>query len=101
MRFNMGEGPSRDQVIAKYAEMASIFGADTSAITLEDAALKAVGEVEKLLGLLAVDSRLRNWSVSGRDIEVMTKNALLDPCHKNNPRTCNESDMASLYRAAY
>jgi len=100
MRFNIAEGPSKGRVAAKYAEMARLFGVETSGLTVVEAAEKAVETVLKLLERLSVNPHLRDWGVDEEDIAVMAKNAMLDHCHPRNPRVCRETDMATLYNAA-
>jgi alcohol dehydrogenase class IV len=100
IRFNLGEGPAKDRVAAKYAEVAQIFGVDNEGMNKNELA-EAVGEiVHKLLLRLDVEPKLSAWGVTEADIGIMAPNAMLDHCHPRNPRSCTEQDMATILRKA-
>jgi 4-hydroxybutyrate dehydrogenase len=89
VRYNLGERKTWQ----RYSEVAGILGGG------EDAEEVPV-LLEKLLTSLGVESRLGEWGVTEEDIQVMSRNAMLDHCHPRNPRACTVESMAALYEAA-
>ena len=100
IRFNAGEGPTRDRTAIRYAEVASIFGVEAEGITTADLAMEAAEVVDKLLIRFSVPTKLGDWGASEEDLDVMARNAMLDHCHGRNPRPCTEADMRALYDTA-
>jgi alcohol dehydrogenase class IV len=90
IRFNL----VMEKTWPKYAEVAEILGGEANPgeapLLLDD-----------LLSSLGIEKRLSKWGVTEEDIEIMSKNAMLDHCHPRNPRTCSEDTMVDLYRAAF
>jgi 4-hydroxybutyrate dehydrogenase len=89
VRYNLSESKTWQ----RYSEVAGILGGG------EDAE-KVPVLLEKLLNSLGVESRLGKWGVTEEDIQVMSRNAMLDHCHPRNPRACTLESMAALYKAA-
>jgi 4-hydroxybutyrate dehydrogenase len=90
VRYNLSESKTWQ----RYSEVAEILGGG------EDAEEVPV-LLEKLLTSLSVESRLGKWGVTEGDIQVMSRNAMLDHCHPRNPKACTVESMAALYRAAF
>ena len=94
MEFNIPAAPK------KYAEIARAMGIDTTGLSEEAAALKAVEKVRALLTELQLNKRLHELKgFQADDIPRMSANALQDVCALTNPRTASASEIAELYRS--
>ena len=91
IRYNLNE----KKTWHKYREVAEIFS------HAEKKAEDAPALFERILVSLGVEPRLSKWGVTEEDIQIMSKNAMLDHCHPRNPRACTEESMTSLYRTAF
>lgn len=84
-----------------YARLASIFGANTQALTPIQAAEKAISEVEALIARLGIQSGLRNYKVPAESLDALSIKAFEDSCHKTNIRPCTQADLLKMYKESW
>ena len=95
MEFNMS------QAVGGYADIAAALGVDTSDMSTEDAADAAIAEIRSLNEEFAIPKGLGIAGLKWERIPKIAKDAMLDHCHKSNPRPCSETDMQNLFEAAF
>jgi len=88
--------------LEKFANIASALSEDVDNLSMEEAAIKAVFEVEKLCDEIGIVTRIRDLDIMKESIEEMAGAAikvtrLLD----NNPRELTLSDIREIYNNAY
>jgi len=90
-----------------YADIASALGADISGMSVDEAAHAAIVQIRQLSKDIGIPQSLSEVDATeGRryereSLQPMAKNAMLDHCHKSNPRPCTEEDMLRLYEIAF
>jgi len=85
----------------KFARIAYALGVDTSSMSMDASAIAAIEAVRQLSKDISLPQTLRELGVTGEDIPIMAKNAMLDWCYHSNPRLCSEEDMLQLYQNAF
>ena len=95
MEFN------RSHASEGYADIAAALGVDTSGMSTADAADAAIAEIRSLNEEFAIPKGLGIAGLKWGRIPKISKDAMLDHCHKFNPRSCTESDMQDLFEAAF
>ena len=95
MAFNMSHA------VDGYADIAAALGVDTSGMSTGDAADAAVAEIRSLNEEFAIPKGLGIAGLKWERIPKIAKDAMLDHCHKFNPRPCSEVDMSDLFKAAF
>jgi len=95
MEFNL------PAIVDSYAEMASALGVGTSDMTKDEAADAAIDEVRSLKKELGMPAGLMAAGVEWECIPELAKDAMLDHCHRCNPRPCTEKNMRQLFEAAF
>ena len=95
MEFNMSHA------VDGYADIAAALGVDTSDMSTEDAADTAIAEIRALNEEFAIPKGLGIAGLKWERIPKIAKDAMLDHCHKFNPRSCTETDMSDLFKAAF
>ena len=84
-----------------YADIAAALGVDTSGMSFDEAASAAIAAVCQLSQDVGIPKSLRKVGLQRDSLPHMAKNAMLDGCHKLNPRPCTEEDMLRLYEEAF
>ena len=95
MEFNMSHAAEG------YADIAAALGVDTSGMSTEDAADAAIAEIRALNEEFAIPKGLGIAGLKWERIPKIAKDAMLDHCHKSNPRSCTEADMQDLFEASF
>ncbi len=95
MEFNMSHAAEG------YADIAAALGVDTSDMSTADAADAAIVEIRALNEEFAIPKGLGIAGLKWDRIPKIAKDAMLDHCHKFNPRSCTEADMSDLFKAAF
>ncbi len=85
----------------KYAEIARALGIDTTGMDIGEAGNAAIAKIRALNIELNMPAGLGAAGLDRRKIPKLGADALLDHCHKFNPRACTEADMVALFEAAF
>ncbi|MEG1509689.1 MAG: lactaldehyde reductase [Clostridia bacterium] len=94
MQFNM-EGNYE-----KYKNIAIAMGEDVSKKTLKEAAQTAVDAVKKLSNDIGIPKNLTEIGIKAQDLEVLSKDAIVDACIGGNPNPITVEDILKLYKIA-
>ncbi|MCE2413878.1 iron-containing alcohol dehydrogenase [Candidatus Poribacteria bacterium] len=85
----------------KYAEIARALGIDTSKMDIEEAGHAAIDKIRAYNTELNMPTGLGEAGLDRGKIPKLGADAMLDHCHKFNPRVCTEEDMVALFEAAF
>ena len=85
----------------KYAEIARALGIDTSSIDNDEAGHAAINKIRAFNRELNMPKGLGDAGLDRSKIPKLGADAMLDHCHKFNPRVCTEADMVALFEAAF
>jgi len=95
MRFNL------EPAAPHYARLAAMFSAAARQMSTEEAAARAVREVEALLDRLGIARGLRRHGVPRESLPALAAQAFEDPCHRTNIRPCTQEDLLRLYQESW
>ena len=84
----------------KFRDIAEALGEDTTGMSTEEASKAAINAIKKLSSDVGIPSGLKELGVDEKDIELMSKNALLDVCAGGNPKQVTLEDTINIYKAA-
>ena len=85
----------------KYAEIARALGIDTSNMDSSEAGHAAIDKIRAFNTELNMPIGLGEAGLDREKIPKLGADAMLDHCHKFNPRVCTEEDMVALFEAAF
>ena len=85
----------------KYAEIARALGIDTSNMDINEAGHAAIDKIRAYNTALNMPTGLGDAGLEREKIPKLGADAMLDHCHKFNPRSCTEADMITLFEAAF
>ena len=85
----------------KYAEVARALGIDTSSMDSSEAGHAAIDKIRAFNAELKMPTGLGDAGLEEKKIPKLGADAMLDHCHKFNPRVCTEKDMVALFEAAF
>jgi len=85
----------------KYAEIARALGIDTSDMDINEAGHAAIDKIRAYNTELNMPTGLGDAGLDRKKIPKLGADAMLDHCHKFNPRVCTETDMVALFEAAF
>lgn len=85
----------------KYAEIARALGIDTSNMDSSEAANAAIDKIRAFNTELKMPTGLGAAGLDKKKIPKLGADAMLDHCHKFNPRVCTEADMVALFEVAF
>ncbi len=85
----------------KYAEIARALGIDTSSMDTDEAGRAAIDKIRAFNRALKMPKGLGDAGLDRAKIPKLGADAMLDHCHKFNPRVCMEADMVALFEAAF
>ena len=85
----------------KYAEIARALGIDTSGMDSSEAGNAAIDKIRAFNTELKMPIGLGDAGLDEKKIPKLAADAMLDHCHKFNPRVCTEADMVALFAAAF
>ncbi len=85
----------------KYAEIARALGIDTSSMDNDEAGRAAIDKIRAFNRELKMPKGLGDAGLDRAKIPKLGADAMLDHCHKFNPRACMEADMVALFEAAF
>ncbi len=85
----------------KYAEIARALGIDTSDMDNAEAGHAAIDKIKGFNAELNMPKGLGDAGLDRAKIPKLGADAMLDHCHKFNPRVCTEADMVALFTAAF
>ena len=85
----------------KYAEVARALGIDTSSMDNNEAGHAAIDKIRAFNAELNMPAGLGEAGLDRKKIPKLGADAMLDHCHKFNPRACTEEDMVALFEAAF
>ena len=95
MEFNFSDARE------KYAEIARALGIDTSDMDIDEAGRAAIDKIKAYNVELNMPTGLGAAGLDRKKIPKLGADAMLDHCHKFNPRECTEADMVALFEAAF
>lgn len=84
----------------KFRDVAEALGVDTTGMSTEEANESAISAIKKLSADVGIPSGLKELGVEEKDIELMSKNALLDVCAGGNPKKVTFEDTVKMYTSA-
>lgn len=85
----------------KYADIARALGIDTSNMDSSEAGHAAIEKIKAFNTELKMPTGLGDAGLDEKKIPKLGADAMLDHCHKFNPRACTEADMVALFEAAF
>ena len=85
----------------KYAEIARALGIETTGMDSSEAASAAIDKIRAFNTELNMPTGLGDAGLDREKISKLGADAMLDHCHKFNPRVCTETDMVALFEAAF
>ncbi len=85
----------------KYAEVARALGIDTTDMNIDEAGNAAIDKIREFNTELSMPVGLGAAGLDRGKIPKLGADAMLDHCHKFNPRACTEADMVALFQAAF
>ena len=85
----------------KYAEIARALRIDTDGMDSSEAANAAIDKIRAFNAELNMPAGLGDAGLDQKKIPKLAADAMLDHCHKFNPRVCTEADMIALFEAAF
>ena len=85
----------------KYAEIARALRIDTSSMDTDEAGRAAIDKIRAFNRELKMPKGLGDAGLDRAKIPKLGADAMLDHCHKFNPRACMEADMVALFEAAF
>ena len=85
----------------KYAEIARALGIDTSGMDSSEAGHAAIDKIRAFNTELNMPTGLGDAGLDKKKIPKLGADAMLDHCHKFNPRVCTEEDMVALFEVAF
>ena len=85
----------------KYAEIARALGINTSDMDSDEAGHAAIDKIRGFNAELNMPKGLGDAGLDRAKIPKLGADAMLDHCHKFNPRVCTEADMVALFTAAF
>ena len=85
----------------KYAEIALALGIDTSGMDSSEAGHAAIDKIRAFNTELNMPIGLGDAGLDKKKIPKLGADAMLDHCHKFNPRVCTEEDMVALFEVAF
>ncbi len=95
MEFN------RPRATADYADLARATGAALPESSDELCCENIIDQVSEMAETFALPRSLGEAGVAKERLPRMAKKAMLDHCHRTNPRACTEADMLSLFERAF
>ena len=95
MEFNFSH------VSEKYAEIAHALGIDTRDMDIDEAGHAAIDKIRAFNTELNMPAGLGDAGLDRKKIPKLGADAMLDHCHKFNPRVCTEADMVALFQTAF
>ena len=95
MEFNL------PHVIEKYADIAYALGVNIEGMSKGEAACAAIDEIRELNKEFNMPAGLGEAGLDREKIPKLAADAMLDHCHKLNPRQCLEQDMLHLLEEAF
>lgn len=84
----------------KFRDIAEALGVDTTNMSVVEANAAAIDAIKQLSQDVGIPSGLKELGVRAKDIEIMSKNALLDVCTGGNPKQVTLEDTIKIYEAA-
>ena len=84
----------------KYIEMGKAFGLEIEGMDPKEAVAEVVKAVRNLANRLNIPEHIRELGGKEKDIAVLAKKALNDPCTPGNPRETSLEDLEELFRKA-
>ena len=85
----------------KYAEIARALGIDTGGMDIDEAGRAAIDKIRAFNTALSMPAGLGEAGLERKKIPKLGADAMLDHCHKFNPRVCTEADMVALFETAF
>ena len=85
----------------KYAEVAPALGINTDDMDISEAGRAAIDKIKAFNVELNMPVGLGAAGLDREKIPKLAADAMLDHCHKFNPRKCTEGDMVALFEASF
>ena len=95
MKFNFSHARE------KYAEIARALGINTDDMDSDEAGRAAIDKIRAFNTELNMPAGLGEAGLERKKIPKLGADAMLDHCHKFNPRVCTEADMVALFEVAF
>ena len=94
MEFNMASSK------AKYADIARAMGVCVKDMDADTAAQAAIDAVIKLSKAIGIPQHLCEIGIKESDLEMLAKDAIIDPCTGGNPADVTVEDILAIYKKA-
>ncbi len=91
---------SLEHAPAKYAQVASLLGAETAEMSEQEAAQQAVAIVRRIIGTIGIPDHLRAFGVKVEDFPTLIEEALPSGNLKNNPKPLAADDLQAILEQA-
>jgi len=91
---------NKDYAKAKYADIARAMGVDVRGLNEDQAADSAIEAVKALSKRIGIPQRLTEIGIKETDLEMLAKDAIIDPCTGGNPAPVTEADILEIYKKA-
>lgn len=91
---------NKDYAKAKYADIARAMGVDVRGLNEDQAADSAIEAVKTLSKRIGIPQRLTEIGIKETDLEMLAKDAIIDPCTGGNPAPVTEQDILAIYKKA-
>ncbi|MEG1608323.1 MAG: lactaldehyde reductase [Clostridia bacterium] len=86
---------------AKYEGIARAMGVNTKGMSEDEAANSAIEAVKKLSISVNIPQKLSEIGIKENDLEMLSKDAIIDPCTGGNPRKTCVEDILAIYKQAF
>jgi lactaldehyde reductase len=75
-------------------------GVDVKGMNADEAAVSAINAVKELSKKIGIPQRLSEIGIKETDLEMLAKDAIIDPCTGGNPAPVTEADILEIYKKA-
>ena len=84
----------------KYVDIARAMGVDVKGKSVDESADLAIQAVKDLSQKIGIPQRLREIGIKESDLEMLAKDAIVDPCTGGNPASVTQADILEIYKKA-
>lgn len=84
----------------KYADIARAMGVDVKGLDEDSAAIAAIDAVKTLSKAIGIPQTLKEIGIKESDLEMLSADAIIDPCTGGNPAPVTQADILEIYKKA-
>lgn len=92
---------NKSACIEKYEGIARAMGVNTKGMSVEEAANSAIEAVKKLSLSVNIPKKLNEIGIKEESLEMLSKDAIIDPCTGGNPRSTSAAEILEIYKNAF